>query len=106
MIVARPKSVEEIASMLDNCQKVLLVGCAGCVTACLAGGEKETEILALALRLMRQRQKRPLQTVTFTYTRQCDPESLRPLDGLVEETDVTCFPGLRRRSAVSRRKIF
>lgn len=87
MIVAQQKPVKAIAEMISAYQKVLLVGCAGCVTVCLAGGEKETKILAYALRLMRQRQKKPLQTVTYVCTRQCDPEFLAPLDDLVKEVE-------------------
>jgi ferredoxin len=87
MIVARPKLIKEIVSMIYGYQRILLVGCAGCATVCMSGGEKEAEILASALRLIRQRQKEPLHTATFTCIRQCDPEFLVPLDELVEGAD-------------------
>lgn len=87
MIVAQQKPIKDIAQMIQDCQKILLVGCGGCVTVCLAGGEKETEILAASLRLMRRLQDVPLETVTYVATRQCDPEYIAPLDNLVTDVD-------------------
>ena len=41
MIVGKPKSIEEIASSISDFKKVLILGCGGCVTVCLSGGDKE-----------------------------------------------------------------
>ncbi|RJQ30900.1 MAG: hypothetical protein C4589_02405 [Peptococcaceae bacterium] len=87
MIIATQKPIKDIAGMIEGCRKVLLVGCAGCVTVCLSGGEKETEILASSLRIKRELEKAPVETVTFVCTRQCDPEYLIPLDNIVEDVD-------------------
>lgn len=87
MIIAQQKPIKDIAAMVSDCKKVALIGCAGCVTVCLSGGEKETEILASALRIMRRLEGNPLETVTFTATRQCDPEYVEALDTLVKDVD-------------------
>lgn len=87
MIIATQKPIKEIAEMIEGCRKVLLVGCAGCVTVCLSGGEKETEILASSLRIKRKLEDSPIETVTFVCTRQCDPEYLVPLDNLIKDVD-------------------
>lgn len=87
MIIAEQKPIAEIAKMVENCNKVLLVGCAGCVTVCLTGGEKETEILASALRIKRRIEGKPIETVTCTATRQCDPEYIDALENLVKDVD-------------------
>jgi len=87
LIKAQQKDIREIAGMVEGCHKVLLAGCGGCVTVCLAGGEKETEIAARALRLIRKRSGKPLETVTYVATRQCEPEFLAPLDELVKDVD-------------------
>lgn len=87
MIIAEQKPIAEIAGYIENCHKVLLVGCAGCVTVCLTGGEKETEILASALRIKRRLEGRPLETVTRTVTRQCEPEFINSLENVVGEVD-------------------
>lgn len=87
MIIAQQKPVKDIAAMISDCNKVLFVGCAGCVTVCLSGGEKETEILASSLRIMRRLEQNPLETVTFCATRQCDPEYVASLDNLIQGVD-------------------
>lgn len=87
MIIAQQKPVKDIAAMVADCKKVLLVGCAGCTTVCLAGGEKETEVLAASLRIMRKLEDNPLETVTCVATRQCDPEYITALDSQAAEAD-------------------
>lgn len=87
MIIAQQKPIKEVAAMVADCKKVALIGCAGCVTVCLSGGEKETEIMASALRIMRRLEGNPLETVTFTPTRQCDPEYVDGLEGIVRDVD-------------------
>jgi len=87
LIIAEQKPIDEISGMVENCNKVLLLGCAGCVTVCLSGGEKETEILASALRIKRRLEERAIKTVTYTATRQCDPEYIDALENLVKDVD-------------------
>jgi len=87
LIKAQQKDIREIADMVADCHKVLLAGCGGCVTVCLAGGEKETEIMASALRIMRKRSGRPLETLTYVAVRQCEPEFILPMDDLVRDVD-------------------
>ncbi|MFZ5648094.1 MAG: methylenetetrahydrofolate reductase C-terminal domain-containing protein [Bacillota bacterium] len=87
MIIAQQKPLKEVAAMVSDCKKVALIGCAGCVTVCLSGGEKETEIMASALRIMRKLEGNPVETVTFTATRQCDPEYVEALDSIVKDVD-------------------
>ncbi|MDA8404789.1 MAG: hypothetical protein M0Z56_11465 [Desulfobacteraceae bacterium] len=43
MIVADRKPVEEIIGYLENCRKILILGCNECVTACEAGGDDMLE---------------------------------------------------------------
>lgn len=87
MIIAMQKPINDIAAMVKDYRKVLLLGCAGCVTVCLSGGEKETEVMAAALRIKRRLEENPLTTVTYTATRQCDPEYIEALDNLVKDAD-------------------
>ena len=51
MIVAEAKPLEEIIEQVKNSKKVLVIGCGGCVTVCLSGGQKEAEVLASAIRM-------------------------------------------------------
>lgn len=90
MIIAEGKPITEVAELIKDAKKVLVVGCGGCVTVCLAGGEKEVGILASALRMLRQQQDNPLETVEVTITRQCDPEYVAMLDRHITD-DIDCI---------------
>ena len=87
MIVAQAKPFEEIAKMVENCDKVLIVGCNECVTVCLAGGEKEVGILATSLRLLRKQGDRQIVTREETLTRQCEWEYLTEIEKQAAEAD-------------------
>ena len=76
MILAERKPVSDILSYLGNAQRVLIVGCHGCVTVCSAGGEKQVDLLASTLKLARKRTGRTIEIGKTTLERQCDPEFL------------------------------
>lgn len=88
MIIAKQKPIQEIIDNIKDCKNILLAGCAGCVTVCLAGGEKETEALATALRIKRQKDHKPLKTITYIATRQCYPEFLTPMVDIAKNVDI------------------
>jgi ferredoxin len=87
MIVADRKPIIEIMEMIKNCNKLLLVGCKGCVTVCNVGGSKEVGILASALRIARKKEGRPMQVDEKTLERQCDPEYVTQLKETVGDYD-------------------
>lgn len=87
MIVAEQKPLEQIAKLIEHHHKILVLGCAGCVTVCMSGGEKEAGILAGALRIKRRLEGKTIETITHTVTRQCDPEFIDGLENLVEKAD-------------------
>jgi ferredoxin len=89
MIVAEGKPIKEILEMIAAYDKILLVGCKGCVTVCSTGGEKEVGILASALRLARRAQGKPLEIKEITLERQCDTEYLEPM-----REDVDRYPAI------------
>jgi len=69
MIVAEQKPIEEILGFIAGHKKVLLLGCGGCVTVCLAGGERQVAVLAPVLRM-----SAGIEVVENTVERQCDAE--------------------------------
>jgi len=93
MIVAERKPLEQIEAMLAGLEKILLVGCGTCVAVCMAGGEKEVEILAAQLRMSAKLAGKPRVVDEITVTRQCDKEYLEPLAKHVDQYDVLLSTG-------------
>ena len=83
MIVAERKPLEDISSMIEGCNRILIVGCGECVTVCSAGGRKEVEVLASSLNMMRMKQGKTIEIKEETLERQCDSEYLEKLRGFI-----------------------
>ena len=88
MIVAKRKPFEEIKVQLKDYKKVLNVGCGTCVAVCLAGGEKEVDVLNAELDMARKLDEQPIEIDGITIERQCDREYLEALDDKVEQYEV------------------
>lgn len=79
MIVAKPKSFEEIRKFIGNYKKIAILGCGGCVTVRPVGGQKQAEELASLIRLWAKRGGRKVVVTEATLTRQCEPEFIDSL---------------------------
>ena len=87
MIVAKRKPFEEIKGMLKGYKRVLTVGCGTCVAVCLAGGEKEVDVLNAELEMSLKLDDNPIELGAATIERQCDREYLEALDESVGDYD-------------------
>ncbi len=88
MITAERKPFEEILSLVEGHDKVLVAGCDTCVAVCLTGGEKEAEILASELRIKAQADGRSVQVEHTAAIRQCEWEYLDAIADKVNEYPV------------------
>jgi ferredoxin len=87
MIVADRKPFSELLGMVDGYNRIMIVGCKGCVTVCNVGGVKEVQILASALKIARKKAKQPLEIEESVLERQCDPEYIGLLKDKINDFD-------------------
>lgn len=87
MIIAERRPLPKILKNIEPYQKVLVLGCRGCVAICSAGGDREVAIIAEAIRLARERAGKSIEVLEETFIRQCDPEYLTPLVELGKQVD-------------------
>ena len=97
MIVVKKKPLEEVKGLILPFKKVLVVGCGMCVAVCLAGGEKEAEVLKNKLNLAMGKDGYSFDHITLK--RQCDKEFLDELRDMSSEYDaflsMACGAGIQ-----------
>ncbi len=74
MVKAKPKPLGEIFDRVKGYRRVLIVGCGGCTSVCLAGGQRESLALADELTACAREAHVPQQYATFVTERQCNNE--------------------------------
>jgi ferredoxin len=79
MIVGERKPFEEIKDNVQGYKKLLILGCGTCVSVCMAGGEKEVELLASQLRMANKLDNKDVEIGEATIQRQCDKEYIEPI---------------------------
>lgn len=88
MIVAERKPMEELMQMTAPFGKILVAGCGACVTVCMAGGEKEVEVLSSLLLIERKKNGKELEIKKHTVERQCEPEFIQELDSRAGDVEM------------------
>ena len=74
MICAERKPFEEIYACAKRHKKILITGCGTCVTVCMAGGDKEADVLASQIKLAAKERGDEIEVEKHTIVRQCDRE--------------------------------
>lgn len=87
MVKGKRKPLEEIKSVIDTFDNILIVGCGGCVSVCLVGGQKETNTLKIDLSMLYKQKKIKKNIKTYTIERQCNVQFLAEIDETVDEYD-------------------
>ena len=77
MVKGERKPIEEIIGALEKYSNVLNIGCGGCVSVCLTGGDREARQLAEELSMPRYfRDGRTPEFTVSTIERQCERDWL------------------------------
>lgn len=87
MVKATRKPLEQIFEMVKGYKRVLVIGCGGCTSVCLAGGQREAIALADELSTCARSAQVPQQHDYATVERQCNPEFLEEIEGRVANAD-------------------
>jgi ferredoxin len=87
MIVGQRKALKDIKEMVKNYKKILNVGCGGCTSVCLSGGQKEVFLTNDELKdALKEDQLQP-RIDGFTIERQCNADFFLELDEKVKGYD-------------------
>lgn len=104
MIVGNLKPLEEIVASLADFQNVFVVGCGGCVSVCLTGGDREAHAVARELGHVRYYEQEPPCFSVDTIERQCEPDFLNSFLKIPPGTDavltLACGAGVQTMAAV------
>ena len=103
MVKAKRKPFDEIKQAIQDYTRVLNVGCGGCVSVCLAGGQKEVNLLNAKLNLAFKNENRATRVDGFTVERQCNEAFLVDLDKRVPRYD--CLMSMACHHAVRANRV-
>ncbi len=87
MIIGHRKALDEITGMIKDYKKILIVGCGGCTSVCLAGGQREVDELNADLRAFFEKSGGHFNSDVFTIERQCNAEFFTDLDEMIPHYD-------------------
>jgi ferredoxin len=96
MVKATRKPTEEIFAMIRSYKEkrrpkdflhILTVGCGGCTSVCMAGGQREVLELNTELTEMARDARVPMRFSATTVERQCSPQFLEDIEDLVQDCD-------------------
>jgi ferredoxin len=104
MIVADRKPIDEIVSTISEFRNVLVLGCGGCVSVCLTGGDREAVALSRDLDHPRYYDNDPPGFKVDTIERQCEPDFVESFlkipDGTEAVLTLACGAGVQTMAAV------
>ncbi|MBT3311449.1 MAG: hypothetical protein HN931_09885 [Desulfobacterales bacterium] len=87
MVKGKVKPLEEITESIKKYKKVLNIGCGGCVSVCLAGGQREVIALNEELNLFFKNRNIDILIEGYTVERPCNNQYLIELDEIIPSYD-------------------
>jgi ferredoxin len=87
MVIGERKPFEELMKMISGHKKIMVLGCGGCVTVCLTGGDDAVRVLSSQLRMARDKDGNPVEIIEKTVERQCDPEYVDEIQATVPDVE-------------------
>jgi len=84
MVKAKKKPLPELTQIIQPYGNILNIGCGGCVSVCLAGGQKEVNVLNAELSL---EVGKGVTIDGYTIERQCKPLYIDEIKGIVKKYD-------------------
>lgn len=87
MVKAKRKPVAEIIDAIREYRRILNVGCGGCVSVCLAGGQKEVLALNTEVNLRFKLENAGIELDAYTVERQCNETYYGGLDKIASRYD-------------------
>jgi hypothetical protein len=87
MVIGERKPFEELIKMISGHKKMMVLGCGGCVTGCLTGGDDAVRVLSSQLRMARDKEGNPVEIIEKTIERQCDPEYVEEIQATAPDVE-------------------
>ncbi len=99
MIKAKPKPLEEILEYIEPYKKILITGCGGCVSVCMAGGQKEVNTLKTEIEFSLNDSGANKEISVCTVERQCNEAFLGEIDEFADKVEcmlsMACGAGIQ-----------
>ncbi len=87
MVKSKRKPLEEIRNTLSDYSKILTIGCGGCSSVCLAGGQREVNAMNAELKVEYKLAGESKKLGSYTTERQCNPRFLIELTEVIKDYD-------------------
>jgi len=87
LVKAKRKPIEEILNAIKGYNNILNVGCGGCVSVCLAGGQREVNAINAEIKVYLKKDNIRKSLDGYTVERQCNEIFLKELDKKADEYD-------------------
>ncbi|MBF0229841.1 MAG: methylenetetrahydrofolate reductase C-terminal domain-containing protein [Desulfamplus sp.] len=87
MIKIKEKNFNEIVDSIEGFKNILVLGCGGCASVCLGGGQKEVERLCVNLNILFKSELSSRVARGYTVERQCNITFIEEIRSFIKDFD-------------------